>query len=81
MDRTPCEVDIVAESTDGTAVLIGEAAWTEDPDRTRLEAEARRKAENLPFVHGRQLMVGVWSPATASRGGHFGPRVVLQTLQ
>jgi len=79
-DRTPFEVDIVAESTDGTAVLVGEVAWTKTRDRTRLAAEARRKAENLPFVHGRQLMVGVWTPADARRGGHFGPRIVLRTL-
>ena len=80
-DRTPCEVDIVAESTDGTAVLVGEVAWTKRPDRPRLEAEARRKAENLPFVRGRQLVVGVWTPADAGRGGHFGPRIVLQNVR
>lgn len=80
-DRTPCEVDIVAESTDGTAVLVGEVAWTTKPDRIRLEAEARRKAENLPFVHGCHLVVGVWTPAGVGRGGHFGPRIVLQTLR
>ena len=71
----------MAESTDGTAVLVGEAAWTTKPDRIRLEAEARRKAENLPFVHGCHLVVGVWTPADAGRGGHFGPRIVLQSLR
>jgi AAA+ ATPase superfamily predicted ATPase len=81
MDRTPFEVDMVAESTDGTALLIGEVVWSKDFDRTRLEAEARRKAENLPFVRGRQLVVGVWTPAAARRGGHFEPGVVLRTLQ
>ena len=81
MDRTPCEVDVVAESTDGAALLIGEVVWTKDFDRPRLQAEARRKAENLPFARGRQLVTGVWTPAAASRGRHFGPRVVLQALQ
>ncbi len=81
MDRTPVEIDMVAESSDGTAVLIGEVVWSKNFDRARLEAEVRRKAENLPFVRGRQLVTGVWTPGAASRGGHFGPGVVLRAPQ
>jgi hypothetical protein len=54
--RTPIEVDLVAESTDGAALLIGEVEWTQHPDPGRLHAEGRRKAKNLPFAHGRELV-------------------------
>lgn len=80
-DRTPLEVDLIAESTDGATLLIGEAEWTAKPDVRRLHAEVRRKAERLPIARGREVVFGVWSRAGLGRGGHFGPRDVLRALR
>ena len=81
LDRTPLEVDVVAVSTDGGAVLVGEADWSIRPDPRRLLAEARRKAANLPLASGREVAVGVWTRAGHGRGGHFGPADVLRALR
>ena len=80
-DRTPLDVDLVAESTDGAALLIGEVEWTQHPDPGRLHAEIRRKVNNLPFAHGREIVVGGWTSTGTGRGGHFGPGDILRALQ
>ncbi|HRZ43356.1 MAG TPA: ATP-binding protein [Bacteroidales bacterium] len=49
LDRKPMELDIVALSADGTALLVGEAKWS-DKDRSReVAGSLTRKAANLPF--------------------------------
>ncbi len=84
-DRTPVEIDVVAESTDGAALLVGEIKWTASRDFDRLTATLRRKAENLPFAEGRQVFFGIWTldaPGRILRGvGRFGPSGVLNSLQ
>lgn len=72
---------LVAESTDGAALLIGEVEWTPRPDPGRLHAEIRRKVKNLPFAHERELVVGVWTRSGTGRAGHFGPDDILRALQ
>lgn len=61
-DGRPAELDVVAESLDGKAVLVGEAKWTAaqiDPAaaKERLLSLARR----LPFIRGRQVVPAVWA--------------------
>lgn len=61
-DGTPMELDAVAESRDGKAVLIGEAKWSaagisDSKARDRLLASAR----NLPFVRGREVVPVLWA--------------------
>jgi AAA+ ATPase superfamily predicted ATPase len=80
-DRAPLEVDIVAESTDGGAFLVGEVKWTTEPEPRRLRAEIQQKVARLPIGRGREVMVGVWTPSGTGRGGHFGPRDVLRALR
>jgi AAA+ ATPase superfamily predicted ATPase len=80
-DRVPLEVDVVAESTDGAALLVGEVEWTQEAGRHRLRAEIQQKAARLPFGRGREVMVGVWTPSGTGRGGHFGPRDILRALR
>jgi hypothetical protein len=84
-DRAPLEIDVVAESTDRAALLIGEIKWTTTRDFDRLTATLQRKAENLPFAGGRQVFLGIWTPdgpgRTVRGTGHFGPPNVLKALQ
>jgi uncharacterized protein len=80
-DRAPLEVDIVAESTDGATLLVGEVEWSSSADPRHLRAELHRKGTRLPFARGREVLTGIWTPVGAGRGGHFGPRDVLRALQ
>ena len=51
------EIDVVAESTDGKALLIGECKWTESENGTRLIYELEEKAKKLPFVAGKEIIL------------------------
>jgi DNA-binding transcriptional ArsR family regulator len=80
-DRAPLEVDIVAESTDGAALLVGEVEWSSSADPQHLRAELHRKVTRLPFARGRKVLTGIWTRVGAGRGGHFGPRDILRALR
>lgn len=84
-NRSPLELDVVAESTDGAALLLGEVTWTKRPDLDRLSALLQRKAENLPLAAGRQVFLGIWAADGRARPGRgvrcFGPRDVLRALR
>lgn len=60
-DGGPMEVDVVAESLDGSAVMVGEAKWNDanvhiGEARARLEAVAR----NAPWARGRIVVPVLW---------------------
>jgi AAA+ ATPase superfamily predicted ATPase len=65
----PMEFDVVAESLDGQAILVGEVKWTgarSSPDAVAADLMAR--VELAPFVHGRKVIPALWmrSGKTAS---------------
>ena len=84
-DRSPLEIDVVAASTDGTALLLGEVEWATSPAMDRASASLRRKAKSLPLAEGRQMFLGIWNPVVPRRPGrgiaHFGAHEVLRALQ
>jgi AAA+ ATPase superfamily predicted ATPase len=83
-DRSPMEIDVVAESQDGSTLLIDEVKWSRRLDWKREEAALRRKAENLPLARGREVRLALWSPIPPpSRGDvlRLGARGVLDALQ
>jgi AAA+ ATPase superfamily predicted ATPase len=83
LDRRPLEVDVLAESSDGKAILVGEVKWSDDFEPGRVRAELQAKAVQLPMVGGRQVELGVWLKASARgtrKPGVFGPREVLAVL-
>jgi AAA+ ATPase superfamily predicted ATPase len=50
-DKTPLEIDVVAESVDGTALLVGEARLSLDRKAfERTKSEVARKAKTLPVA-------------------------------
>jgi uncharacterized protein len=59
-DRQPLEIDVVAESDSGDALLIGEVKWTAPDDLARTLHELERKAAQLPFVEGRKVFLALW---------------------
>ena len=50
------EFDVVAESSDGTALLVGECKWTNPEVASELEKKLRSKAELLPFAKGKEII-------------------------
>ncbi len=50
------EIDVIAESTDGKILLVGECKWTESEKATRLINELEEKANKLPFAKGKSIM-------------------------
>lgn len=50
------ELDVVAESLDGSSLLVGECKWTGREDVARLNEELLRKASMLPFVRGKKIV-------------------------
>lgn len=74
LDRRPLEVDLVAESEAGDAVLVGEAKWSAPRDPARALAELERTAARLPIVAGRRVFVALWLKGAVRRPA--GERVV-----
>jgi len=50
------EIDVVAESTDGKVLLVGECKWTESENAARLIYELEEKAKKLPFSKGKTII-------------------------
>ena len=50
------EIDLIAESTDGKALLVGECKWTESENASRLLFELETKVEKLPFAQGKKII-------------------------
>lgn len=60
VNRQMMEIDIVAESTDGGSVLIGEVKWGDEDNANRLMEHLHRKAQSAPFVRGREVFLALW---------------------
>ena len=69
LDRSPMEIDVMAESPDGGALLVGEVKWSRHVDFGREEDSVRRKAANLPLARGREIVLALWTPRAAPRSG------------
>ncbi|MBM3461147.1 MAG: ATP-binding protein [Armatimonadetes bacterium] len=59
-DRKPLEVDLVAESLDGSALLLGSVKWENRSDLRRIAAELSAAAARLPIVGRRRVHVAAW---------------------
>ena len=60
VDGDPIEVDVVAESADRRHLLLGEVKWSDRASPTALLEELARKAQRVPFRHGRRLHYALW---------------------
>ncbi len=77
------EIDIVAESTDGSAILLGEAKWGKyNPDTICRKLEMY--SSSLPFTKDKSVVVACWvgrSPRKKSRSAIISPEKVLNVLR
>lgn len=56
IDRKPMELDVVAESTDKSVLLVGEAKWMNKVSVRKIGNELKAKTENAPFIQNRKLI-------------------------
>jgi AAA+ ATPase superfamily predicted ATPase len=83
LDRKPMEIDVVAESTDGRSLLLGEARWSEEIS-DRLLSELAGKAERFPVTRGRDVVLALWLKKERRRAGSpavLTPARVLRALR
>jgi hypothetical protein len=83
LDRRPMEIDVVAESDDRKALLLGEVCWSGGETSASLAAELRRKAEVFPLARGRRIHLALWlaRPARIRDVHTFTPHDVLRVLR
>ena len=55
-NRKPMEIDIVAESTDKSTLLIGEVKWIDNISVKNIRNELKAKIENAPFIQNRKVL-------------------------
>ena len=55
-DRKPMEIDVVAESTDNSTILIGEVKWIDNVSIKKIRNELKAKIENTPFIQNRKVV-------------------------
>ncbi len=84
LDRKPMEIDVVAESDDGKAALLGEVSWSKTADASELLQQLRRKAENFPGATRREIALALWmrtGPSSLERTPIYSPDKVLRALR
>lgn len=68
-DGNPLELDVVAESVDGSAVLVGEAKWGRRPKNVHgLHGQLMEKALLCPALAGRKIHTALWLGGGAAVG-------------
>jgi uncharacterized protein len=85
LDRGPLELDVVAQSLDGTELLVGEVKWQDKLDVPRELSALRQKAARLPLTSGRTVRLALWSkhvpPRVHGDVACYGPKQVLAALR
>lgn len=85
LDRSPLEIDVVAESAGGSELLVGEAKWQDRLDWPRAVAGLRQKAARLPLARGRTVRLAIWTKRPSERAradvACFTPRHVIAALR
>lgn len=67
LDGRPIEIDVVAESVDGSALLVGEAKLRVSArDASRIEGELRAKSRRLPHVSAKEIVPVVFGASRAT---------------
>jgi AAA+ ATPase superfamily predicted ATPase len=77
------ELDIITESTDGKALLVGECKWTENENAARLIYELEEKVKKLPFAKGKTIIMCLFlknNPTDTVDNRIFLPEDIIQML-
>jgi hypothetical protein len=60
VDRKPLELDVVAESVDRSALLLGEVKWSSGREATAAAARLMSKSTRFPLTAGRRVFHAIW---------------------
>jgi uncharacterized protein len=77
------EIDLIAGSTDGKALLVGECKWTESENTERLLFELEIKTEKLPFAQSKKIIPCLFlknSPIDNSKQNIYLPNNIIMML-
>ncbi len=77
----PREFDVVAESLDGEAVLVGEVKWSTRMEADRWRADLQSRAASAPFLRGRKVVYALWVKGDQDAEDVVGPDRVLELLR
>ena len=77
------ELDVVAESTDGKTLLIGECKWSSRENGRLLTRRLERLAQRLPFAQGKHILIKLFTKnrPEEDQGNTLLPADVLNLLQ
>jgi hypothetical protein len=78
------EIDLIAESTDGRAILLGEVEWSTKTSPGRVRQELESKSARFPLARGREILLAAWLPKRPGRLSGvavFTPGQVLRALR
>lgn len=78
------EIDVVAESTDGKTILLGECKWSEKENTQKLIEELEIKAQKLPFTRGKKIITCLFlktNPKQPQKNKVFLPDEVIAMLK
>jgi len=77
LDGKPMKIDLVAESTDHSVVLIGEVKWSDKISREEINTSLNYKYHNAPFARPGRFIKVLFSMRTPSTAHpeliHYGP--------
>ena len=62
-DRKEMELDLVADSVDGSSILIGEVKWSEKTDPLPVAHDLSEKIERFPFPRNKSIIPALFLPA------------------
>lgn len=66
------EIDVVAESMDGSSILFGEARWEQKTNVTQVIEKLSDHADNFPQIGKRKIVLAAWCkyPVNTPEGTH-----------
>lgn len=66
------EIDVVAESMDGSSILFGEARWEQKTNVTQVIEKLSDHADNFPKIGKRKIVLAAWCkyPVNTPEGTH-----------
>jgi AAA+ ATPase superfamily predicted ATPase len=59
-DGKQLKIDVVAESFDGRAILLGEAKWEEKMNLARVMNKLKKQAANFHRINNREVVLAAW---------------------
>ena len=80
LDRKPLEIDVVAESLDGSSLILASVKWQANLSPQKAWSELRSQAQLFPETKGKRVYLALFHKGHAVGTDTFGPEQVLGAL-